>query len=31
VAVFQAAAEVHTQAVAGIRDYRLMRQSFGAP
>jgi hypothetical protein len=31
VAVFQAAAQVHTQAVAGIRDYRLMRQSFGAP
>src|SRR6266851_2405889 len=29
-AVFQAAAEVHTQAVAGIRDYRLMRQSFSA-
>src|SRR5439155_4635294 len=29
VTVFQAAAEVHTQAVAGIRDDRLMRQSFG--
>jgi hypothetical protein len=30
VTVFKTVAEVHTQAIAGIRNYRLMRQSFGA-